>query len=100
MAKPLLDFSHLTPDERIDLAEALWNSLATTPESVSLTVAQEEELDRRLEDYRRDRNPGTPWREALRRIAEPGACRLFPRQARSTAMAQPALSSPPPVQEP
>lgn len=73
MAKPLLDFSHLTPDERIDLAEALWDSVAMTPETISLTTAQEEELDRRLEDYRQDRNPGTPWREALRRIAESGA---------------------------
>ncbi len=73
MAKPLLDFSHLTPDERIDLAEALWDSLATTPEEVSLPAAQVEELDRRLEDYRQDRAPGTPWREALRRIAESGA---------------------------
>jgi putative addiction module component (TIGR02574 family) len=72
MAKPVLDFSHLTPDERIDLAEALWNGLATTPEAVSLTAAQMEEVDRRLEAYRQDRNPGTPWREALRRIAEPG----------------------------
>lgn len=73
MAKPQMDFSHLTPDERISLAEALWDSLATTPEVVSLTAAQAEELDRRVEDYRRDRNPGTPWREALRRIAESGA---------------------------
>jgi putative addiction module component (TIGR02574 family) len=73
MAKPQLDFSHLTPDERIDLAEALWDSLATSPETVSLTAAQVDELDRRLEDYRQDRNPGTPWREALRRIAESGA---------------------------
>lgn len=73
MSKPLLDISRLTPDERIDLAEALWDSLAETPEAVPLTDAQAQELDRRLEAYRRDRNPGTPWREALRRIAEPGA---------------------------
>jgi len=73
MAKPLLDIDRLTPDERIDLAEALWDSLAATPEAVPLTEAQAQELDRRLEAYRKDCNPGTPWREALRRIAESGA---------------------------
>jgi putative addiction module component (TIGR02574 family) len=69
----LLDISRLTPEERIDLAEALWDSLAATPEAVPLTEAQAQELDRRLEAYRSDRNPGTPWRDALRRIDEPGA---------------------------
>lgn len=73
MPKPLLDISRLTPDERIDLAEALWDSLAATPEAVPLTEAQAEELDLRLEAYRKDQNPGTPWREALRRIEESGA---------------------------
>jgi putative addiction module component (TIGR02574 family) len=73
MPKPLLDINRLTPDERIDLAEALWDSLAETPEEVSLTDTQAEELDRRLEAYRKDQDPGTPWREALRRIAEPEA---------------------------
>ena len=73
MPKPLLDISRLTPDERIDLAEALWDSLAATPEAVPLTDAQAQELDRRLEAYRKDQNPGLPWREALRRIEESGA---------------------------
>jgi len=27
MAAPILDFSHLTPEERIELAEQLWDSL-------------------------------------------------------------------------
>jgi putative addiction module component (TIGR02574 family) len=46
MASPLFDFSHLTPEERIQLAEDLWDSL---PESdILLTDAQRAELDRRL----------------------------------------------------
>jgi putative addiction module component (TIGR02574 family) len=63
MPQPLLDISCLTPDEKIDLAGALWDSFAVTPEAVCLTDAQGEELDRRLEGYRKDRNPGTPWRK-------------------------------------
>lgn len=70
MAKPHLDFSRMTPDERIELAEELWDSLAEAPEAVPLTEAQAKELDRRLEAYRRDGNPGTPWTEALRKIEE------------------------------
>jgi putative addiction module component (TIGR02574 family) len=73
MAKPLLDISRLTPDERIDLATALWDSLAEAPDAVPLTDEQAEELDRRLEAYRQDRDPGTPWREALQQIERSGA---------------------------
>jgi putative addiction module component (TIGR02574 family) len=71
MPNPIFDFSDLTPEERIQLAEALWDSLAGAPESVPLTDAQAEELDRRVEAYERDRDPGRPWNEVLRRIQEP-----------------------------
>jgi len=58
MAKPQFDFSHLTPDERVQLADELWESISDQPESLPLTAAQAEELDRRLEAYRRDQNAG------------------------------------------
>jgi len=68
MAKPQFDFSHLTPDERVQLADELWESISDQPEALPLTAAQAGELDRRVEAYRRDRNPGQPWREALEEI--------------------------------
>lgn len=68
MAKPLFDFSNLNADERVQLAEDLWDSLADLQDGLPLTDAQAEELDRRIEAYRADGNPGTPWREALRKI--------------------------------
>ena len=71
MAKPIFDFRHLNADERIQLAEELWDSLAELPEPLSLTSAQAEELDRRVEEYRQDRDPGIPWREALKKIEHP-----------------------------
>ena len=72
MAKPLFDFSTLSADERVQLAEDLWDSLADLEAKVPLTDAQAEELDRRLEAYRNDGNPGIPWREALRKIESGG----------------------------
>jgi putative addiction module component (TIGR02574 family) len=68
MAKPLFDFSHLTPDERVQLADELWESISDQPEALPLTAAQVAELDRRLDSYRKDRDPGQPWREVLDEI--------------------------------
>jgi putative addiction module component (TIGR02574 family) len=73
MGKPLFDFSHLTPAERVQLADELWESLSERPESVPLTEAQSAELDRRLEAYRRNPSAGIPWRRALEEIEKTGA---------------------------
>ena len=58
----------LSVPERIQLAEDLWDSIASAPEAVSLTKAQADELDRRLEDYRKNPQAGSPWDEVKRRI--------------------------------
>lgn len=68
MANSNFDFRHLTAEERVQLAEDLWDSLAEFPEPLPLTGAQAEELDRRVEEYRRDGNSGIPWIEALDEI--------------------------------
>jgi putative addiction module component (TIGR02574 family) len=70
MSRARFDFSHLTVDERVELAEELWASVAEVQAALPLTAAQAEELDRRVEEYRQDRNPGTPWREVLKKIEE------------------------------
>ncbi len=70
MALPQIDIDALSPSERIELAERLWDSLGSAPEEIPLTAAQEEELDRRLDAYREDRDPGAPWREALSEIGQ------------------------------
>jgi putative addiction module component (TIGR02574 family) len=71
MSSPIFDFSHLTPEERIQLAEELWDSLE--PSAVPLTPELAAELRRRREEYRRDGDPGQPWREALDDIEQRGA---------------------------
>jgi putative addiction module component (TIGR02574 family) len=47
MSSPILDFSHLTPDERIELAEQL---------SDSLPVSEQQPTDPLLDELRRRRN--------------------------------------------
>jgi putative addiction module component (TIGR02574 family) len=61
MALPQIDIQQMTIDERIELAEALWDSLAASPEAFPLTHEQAEELDRRVEVFERDGDYGTPW---------------------------------------
>ncbi len=62
MASPTItDLLQLSLEERIQLVEDLWDSIAAAPEALSLTEAQKQELDRRLEDYHRDPNAGSPW---------------------------------------
>ncbi len=68
MAKPLLDFSHLSPEQRLELIEELWDSLNDDPSQVPLTQAHREELDRRLDEIEEGDDAGIPWDEVLSRI--------------------------------
>ena len=71
MAHPLFDFSHLSPSERIELAEQLWDSLE--PRTLAPTDAQAIELRRRRAELEADGDPGEPWERALDEIAEHGS---------------------------
>jgi putative addiction module component (TIGR02574 family) len=68
MSKRGLDIASLTPEERLDLLEELWDTLAARPEAIPLTAAQRAELDRRLDDLEREGPVGIPWDEVLGRI--------------------------------
>ena len=68
MSKPALNIDDLTPEERLRLIEELWDSLTEKPETVPLTDAQREELDRRLDDLERSGPEGIPWDEVLQHI--------------------------------
>lgn len=59
------DLRKLPLEERIRLVEDLWDSIAADQSAVPLTQAQREELDRRLDAYERDGNPGRPAEEAV-----------------------------------
>ncbi len=68
MPKPVVDIASLTRDERLELLEQLWDSLAAAPEALPLTFAQQQELDRRLDDLDREGAVGVPWEDVLREI--------------------------------
>ena len=59
MAKPALDISRLTPEEKLDLIDEIWGSFG--PADLALDDAQRAELDRRLEQVDRDGPTGTAW---------------------------------------
>jgi putative addiction module component (TIGR02574 family) len=65
MAHPI-DIDSLTPRERIELAEDLWDSL--TEEDIELTPEQVAELERLEQEGSR----GRPWREVLDELDQPG----------------------------
>lgn len=70
MAHPLFDFSHLSPAERIELAEQLWDSL--DPSATVLTDEQAAELRQRRAALGADGDPGEPWEQALDEIERNG----------------------------
>ena len=72
MSDAAVKIEGLSPDERLDLPERLWDSLARRPADVPVTPEQREELDRRLDELDRDIQEGgelgVPWDEVLRQI--------------------------------
>jgi putative addiction module component (TIGR02574 family) len=62
------DVLELTPTERVQLAEDIWDSVTEVPEALPLTSAQKTELDRRLAAYHQNPSAGSPWSEVKRRI--------------------------------
>lgn len=71
MASRLPDFSHLTPDERMELAEQLWDSLPI--EAIEPDDVQTAELRRRRAQLTSDGELGVPWKQALDELEGRGA---------------------------
>ncbi|MCD6307903.1 MAG: addiction module protein [Candidatus Latescibacteria bacterium] len=55
-------------EDEIKVVEDLWDSIAADQEALPLTREQKEELDRRLDAYERDKNPGRPATGAMAEI--------------------------------
>jgi putative addiction module component (TIGR02574 family) len=54
--------------ERIRVVEAIWDSIAETPEALELTDEQRAELDRRLDSLEKKPTAGSSWAEVRDRI--------------------------------
>ena len=50
----MIDIQALSPAQRLELIELLWDSLASTPEAIPFTEEQRAELDRRLDELDRE----------------------------------------------
>jgi putative addiction module component (TIGR02574 family) len=65
---PKVDVNTLSPEERLDLIERIWDSLDAAV--VPVTDQQKAELDRRIAEMDRDGKRGIPWQEVLDRIRD------------------------------
>ncbi|HEX8407611.1 MAG TPA: addiction module protein [Thermoanaerobaculia bacterium] len=54
-------FLELPPAERLQLVEAIWDSLLEVPEAVPVSEEVKAELDRRLDAYYADPSSARPW---------------------------------------
>ena len=57
----------LSPAEKLQLVEDLWDDLAALPEDVPIHDWQKEELARRKENLMKNSASGVSWEEAKRR---------------------------------
>lgn len=58
----------LTPSEKLQLVEDLWDDLSATPENVPVYDWQIEELDRRKSSLMNHTANGLTWEEIQRRV--------------------------------
>lgn len=70
MSIQVKEIFNLSAPERIELVEALWDSISEEDanKEILLTEAQLKELDRRLDLYRKGEMPTHSWEEAKQMI--------------------------------
>lgn len=58
----------LSPSEKLQLVEDLWDDLAATPEAIPVHEWQKEELARRKTNLEKNPTSGLTWDEVKRRV--------------------------------
>ena len=64
----LADIAQLSVSERIQLAEDIWDTIASAPDALPVPETQRAELDRRLQSYRDNPQTGASWQEVQQRV--------------------------------
>jgi putative addiction module component (TIGR02574 family) len=64
----LKDILDLSPAERIQLVQDIWDSISELPSTSDLTDEQKNTLDRRLAELEKDPQIGLPWEEVVEAI--------------------------------
>ena len=69
MANLFADLFKLSPAERIQLAEDLWDSVASEPQNLPpLSDKERAEIDRRLSEHARDPASSAMWEDVRTRL--------------------------------
>ena len=63
-----MKLQELSTDEKLGLAQALWDSVAFDQGALALTEQQKRTLDQRLAEFELDGDPGAEWHEVKRRL--------------------------------
>jgi putative addiction module component (TIGR02574 family) len=72
MLEQLPDIQRLSPAEKLTLVTELWDDLAAHPADLPVTTEQLAELDRRMEEYRKDPTKITTWEAIQQRLLGSG----------------------------
>jgi len=68
MSTVLKDVLSLSPADRLQLLEEIWDSLAATPEAIPVTDAQRKELARRRRAHARKPRAAKSWEEVRAKL--------------------------------
>ena len=68
MSPPIPSVFDLSPSEKLQLVEDLWDDLASTPEAVPVHDWQKQELSRRKANLMKTPASGLAWEEVKRRV--------------------------------
>ncbi|MDT0581708.1 MULTISPECIES: addiction module protein [Alteromonadaceae] len=58
----------LTTNEKVVLAQQLWDSVVANEDSLEVSANQKAELGRRVSEFESDGNTGNPWASVKTRI--------------------------------
>lgn len=60
----------LPAEDRVELAQQIWESVVEHPESLPVTAAQRDELERRWRAFEKDPDAGEPWEDVKKSLLE------------------------------
>ncbi len=67
---PIGEIRMLSRKQRLELLDEIWESLIDESDDLPLTLEQQEELDRRLEECQRNPDDCSPWEEVRKRLRD------------------------------
>ncbi|MCP5417572.1 MAG: addiction module protein [Chromatiaceae bacterium] len=62
------DIAEMPIEQRIQLVEDIWDSIAELPDSVEIPKWHKQELEKRLKAYHDNPNEGSPWSEVKKSV--------------------------------